>query len=191
MQTELAHLLHSTPSKIQVLIDGLPGDQVNVAYMRRMKENLALAKKKPYDWIVIMGGTNDLGWGQQADVIFDNLKSIWSTALESGASILALNIIETARASDRMVAKRRELNEHILNHQANRFYAFDLWSVIRYTGVDKETRARIWDDGLHLTEEGYNIMGKAVAARLFEIIQGLSSGDPSPAQVGQQMTSEK
>ena len=48
-------------------------------------------------------------------------------------------------------------------------YNFDLWSVIRYTGVDEETRKRIWDDGLHLTEEGYAIMGKAIAARLFEL----------------------
>ena len=47
---------------------------------------------------------------------------------------------------------------------------FDLWSVIRYTGIDDETREKIWDDGLHLTEEGYRIMGKAVAARLFELM---------------------
>ena len=50
-------------------------------------------------------------------------------------------------------------------------YKFDLWSVIRYTGIDDETRQRIWDDGLHLTKDGYNIMGKAVAARLFELLQ--------------------
>ena len=50
-------------------------------------------------------------------------------------------------------------------------YSCDLWSIIRYTGVDEETREAIWDDGLHLTEAGYNIMGKAVAARLFELLQ--------------------
>ena len=44
--------------------------------------------------------------------------------------------------------------------------------MIRYKGIDKETRERIWDvDCLHLTEEGYAVMGKAVAARLFELLQ--------------------
>ena len=50
-------------------------------------------------------------------------------------------------------------------------YSFDLWSVVRYTGVDETSRKAIWDDGVHLTEAGYHIMGKAVAARLFELLQ--------------------
>ena len=38
-----------------------------------MKNDCAKAAKQPYDWIVIMGGTNDLGWGQPPEVIFENL----------------------------------------------------------------------------------------------------------------------
>ena len=41
--------------------------------MRRMKRDIEAAQSNPYDWIIVMGGTNDLGWGQQPDVIFDNL----------------------------------------------------------------------------------------------------------------------
>lgn len=50
-------------------------------------------------------------------------------------------------------------------------YTFDLWSVIRYHGISEKTRERLWDDGLHLTAAGYEVMGKAVAARLFELLQ--------------------
>ena len=89
-----------------------------------------------------------------------------------------------------MVKKRANLNEMIAKHQQERLYvwpspglpchpqadrllshAFDLWSVVRYTGIDDEMRERIWDDGLHLTAEGYSIMGKAVAAHLFKLIR--------------------
>ena len=49
------------------------GDQVGAGYMRRMKRDCEEAAKDPYDWIVIMGGTNDLGWGQPPNVIFENL----------------------------------------------------------------------------------------------------------------------
>ena len=41
--------------------------------MRRMKKDVEQAQSSPYDWIIIMGGTNDLGWGQPPHVIFDNL----------------------------------------------------------------------------------------------------------------------
>lgn len=51
-------------------------------------------------------------------------------------------------------------------------YTFDLYSVIPYASADEATRDRLWDDGLHLTGEGYKMMGDAIAARLFEILQG-------------------
>lgn len=36
--------------------------------------------------------------------------------------------------------------------------------------MDEKMRSRVWDDGLHLTEEGYKMMGDAIAARLLEIL---------------------
>ncbi|KAL9631031.1 MAG: hypothetical protein Q9164_006110 [Protoblastenia rupestris] len=118
-----------------------------------------------------MGGTNDLGWGQPPELIFENLIKVWRIALDTGAKVLALNVIECASSNGRLVQKRNALNAMISKHEEDRFYTFDLWSVIRYTGIDEETRERIWDDGLHLTKDGYSIMGKAVAARLFELLR--------------------
>lgn len=50
-------------------------------------------------------------------------------------------------------------------------HTFDLWSVIRYQGVDDAERLRIWDDGLHLTSAGYKVMGDAIAFHLFELLK--------------------
>lgn len=54
-------------------------------------------------------------------------------------------------------------------------YTFDLWSAIRYHGVDEATRDRIWNDGVHLNSDGYEMMGNIVAAHLLQLIQGLTT----------------
>lgn len=36
--------------------------------------------------------------------------------------------------------------------------------------MDEKTRDEIWDDGLHLTKNGYKRMGDAVAARMIELL---------------------
>lgn len=32
-------------------------------------------------------------------------------------------------------------------------------------------RDKIWDDGLHLTKDGYEMMGDAIASRMIELLQ--------------------
>ena len=66
-------LQHSlSTSDIEVDVAGFSGDQVHGSYLPRIKRKCGDAKK-PYDWIIIMGGTNDLGWGQAPDRIYEGL----------------------------------------------------------------------------------------------------------------------
>ena len=66
-------LQHSlSTSDIEVDVAGFSGDQVQGNYLPRIKHKCK-DTKKPYDWIIIMGGTNDLGWGQSADTIYEGL----------------------------------------------------------------------------------------------------------------------
>ena len=37
--------------------------------------------------------------------------------------------------------------------------------------MDEDLRDKIWDDGLHLTMEGYEMMGNAIASRMVELLQ--------------------
>ena len=50
-------------------------------------------------------------------------------------------------------------------------YTFDLYSAIPYATLDEATRKELWDDGLHLTGQGYKVMGDVIAVRLFEILR--------------------
>lgn len=56
---------------------------VDGGYLDRIK----LVKKHHYDWIIVMGGTNDLGWGKKPDVIYEGL-SEWSLVSSGQASKL-------------------------------------------------------------------------------------------------------
>ena len=52
----------------------------------------------------------------------------------------------------------------------------DLCRAIPYFSMEEAKRDFIWDDGLHLTEEGYKMMGDAIAAHLIKLLQ-LLGGD--------------
>ncbi|CAF9936277.1 MAG: hypothetical protein ALECFALPRED_006751 [Alectoria fallacina] len=195
-------------SDIEVDVAGLSGDQVQGSYLPRIRAKCANTDS-PYDWIIIMGGTNDLAWGQSPDTIYEGLskpslplprylsisfcgssplftptpfqdsavanwivtEKVWKVALDTGANVLALNVLEADGSGDRVNSKRNSLNDKIANHQQERFYSFDIYSAIRYTGIDKDLREKLWDDGLHLTSEGYKVMGDVIAVRMLELLK--------------------
>ena len=47
----------------------------------------------------------------------------------------------------------------------------DLFTAIPYKNMDEEKRDKIWDDGVHLTEAGYDLMGDVVADRLIDLLE--------------------
>lgn len=59
-------------------------------------------------------------------------------------------------------------------------YTFDLYSAIPYATLDEDTREKLWDDGLHLTGQGYKVMGDVIAVRLFEILQNMQESEDNP-----------
>ena len=71
LRVGLQHMLST--SDIHVDVEGLPGDQVQSLYLRRLHLKLKAAADTPYDWIIVMGGTNDLGWGKQPTAIYEGL----------------------------------------------------------------------------------------------------------------------
>jgi hypothetical protein len=48
------------------------------------------------------------------------LEKVWNIALETGANVLALSVIECAVRSDKLLKKRDELNDLIAGHEADR-----------------------------------------------------------------------
>lgn len=63
-------------TSIEIDVAALSGDRVvGGQYLRRLDSRLekASASQNPYDWIIIMGGTNDLGWGCAPDRLYEGL----------------------------------------------------------------------------------------------------------------------
>ncbi|KAH1271686.1 hypothetical protein KXW91_006008 [Aspergillus fumigatus] len=161
-------------TKFTVDEDGLPGDLVIKPgrFLPRIKEKFDGSN---YDWVIVLGGTNDLGRGYPASKIYPALQEVWEVALDNGAFVLALTIPECSAASTTLDQRRNEVNLSILSHKAQGFYAFDLHGKVPYHNATEEFRKRIWDDGLHFTAEGYDLVGEVVGEHLIALLkdQGL------------------
>jgi lysophospholipase L1-like esterase len=74
-----------------------------------------LVKDNKYDWIVILGGTNDLGWGRPNDgaSIFKGLQAIQKECLDHGAKVLNMTVPETESLNSSLISRRNELNSLI------------------------------------------------------------------------------
>ncbi|KAL8903818.1 MAG: hypothetical protein Q9207_003678 [Kuettlingeria erythrocarpa] len=110
----------------EAMIDvaGLSGDRVIAGqYMRRIKGSCEKAQDVPYDWIMVLGGTNDLGWGESPDHIYEGLKKVWRLALDTGANVLAMSVLEGEHTSGDIVKRRKELNNRIAYHEEDRLCA--------------------------------------------------------------------
>lgn len=122
----------SFPSlNIDAHTDGLPGDLVCTAgsrFLRRIEPKfLTKGGGTPYDWTVVLGGTNDLAFQFTAEEIYKALRDVWDVALSKGGRVLACTVPEAGakgKIGERVKARRDELNELILNHRQENLYVF-------------------------------------------------------------------
>ena len=67
---------------------GVPGELAKWMY-NRLNE---IFSKNTYDMVVILGGTNDLGWEHEAESVFQTVRGLWDLALEQGSKVVACTI---------------------------------------------------------------------------------------------------
>ncbi|KAH6691704.1 SGNH hydrolase-type esterase domain-containing protein [Plectosphaerella plurivora] len=163
---------------VKVVENGMPGDVVSFkAFNQRLEEELRRAAA-PYDWVIILGGTNDLAYGVATETICDALDESYITALKGDRKVLALTIPETHGTKAALKAKRAEINDFIMRYDSPNFYAFDLHAAIPYAALSDERRRQYWDDGVHLTSDGYDWMGNHLGAALIKfMIQNVGATD--------------
>ncbi|KAJ6107851.1 SGNH hydrolase [Penicillium sp. IBT 18751x] len=158
-------------TKIHLEVDGLPGDEVTHPageFLPRIRDQCAKTK---FDWVIILGGTNDLGVGQRVDLIYHALEDCWNVALSSGAKVLAMTVPECAAKLDSLDTKRNTLNSHILKRESEQIHVIDLHSKIPYHSATEAFQREMFDDGLHLTAMGYDLMGTVVGESLVNLIK--------------------
>lgn len=163
--------------KVEIEEDGVPGD-VTGMYMGRILKHFGRGKK-PFDWTIVLGGTNDLAYSISPTSIFENLSKTWSVALNSGSKVLALTVPEcgpkgsppNGSIRDKMAQNKAELNDLIKNYEKRGYHAFDFHATLPYHSLSSADNKRYWDDLIHLTPDGYDLMGRQIAAELVNILQ--------------------
>ncbi|KAF2670070.1 SGNH hydrolase [Microthyrium microscopicum] len=180
LQNKLSELLPGT--EITVDVNGLGGDRVLLSlagsFQQRLKSALS-EKDTPYDIVVILGGTNDLGYKLSDDCageICEGLKALHDEVLISGASVVCVTVPE--RALDRTMSSayekarksRIKLNEKIAEHAKDysKIFLMDLAPLCPH--IEEDGEEPLWSlDGLHMTTEGYDFFGEELAKFIFTL----------------------
>jgi len=161
--------------EISCNVEGVPGDQVAKGkFNERLVASWKLAQrdKQPYDWTIILGGTNDLGWGTPTPQIQEALEKCWDFSLSKGSKVLALTVPETKYNRDKLVEQRTALNTFIKDTKKRGFFVHDLHASFPYHSLTPSKRPELWNmDGLHLTSAGYAEVGNLIAAELTRLIR--------------------
>lgn len=128
--------------------------------------------------VVILGGTNDLGWNAVPADIMRNLLKMYELAAAAGITPVPVTV-PSIRVGDDFhsdegrqwfaghLDRRCQLNELILRYaESKQLAAFDLFAAT----VESETQqlaAQYSNDGLHLTTVGYRLIAERLYQEVF------------------------
>ena len=165
---------------VRVSVSGICGELTGEMAMRF--RSAVLAHQPTH--VVILGGTNDLGWNAAPADIFRNLLKMYELAVAARikpvlVTVPSIRLGDDLRSEEgrrwfaEHLERRCQLNGLILRYAASKqLAAFDLFTVT----AEPETQqlaARYSNDGLHLTTDGYRLM----AERLYhEVFVAMSAG---------------
>ncbi|KAL2170631.1 hypothetical protein VTG60DRAFT_4556 [Thermothelomyces hinnuleus] len=186
--------------KITTVEDGLSGSTVKHEFLSRMNTQFAAPKKKKkqdedpdgkrYDWAIVLGGTNDLAMGFPPEDIFETLKEVWDVPLSHQCKVLALTVPEagvTGESRERLDAQRDKLNNLIKGYKRDNFHVFDLHKAVPYWGMSESDRRRYWDDHIHFTPAGYDLIGNKVGISLVGLLAMEKANSPQRPQKRRRM----
>jgi acyl-CoA thioesterase-1 len=146
----------------QVSISGICGELTGEMVMRFRKDVLA---HEPH-YVVILGGTNDLGWNGSPHEIMRNLVKMYEQTLAAGGvpvpvTVPSLRVEDAGNSREGMewvaghLERRRELNAQILEYAASKnLVAVDLFTATAEPESDL-LASEYSNDGLHFTTAGY------------------------------------
>ncbi|THJ24502.1 MAG: hypothetical protein CAF45_004840 [Nitrospira sp. CG24E] len=168
------YLQELTGPAVRVSVSGVCGELTGEMAMRF--RSTVLAQQPTH--VVILGGTNDLGWNALTADIMRNLLKMYELATASGITPVPVTV-PSIRVGDDLrseegrqwyaehLNRRQELNELILRYaESNELAAFDLFSAT----VEPETQqlaARYSNDGLHLSTSGYRLFADRLYQEVF------------------------
>jgi acyl-CoA thioesterase-1 len=146
----------------KVVVSGVNGELTGEMAMRLGRDVIEL---KP-EYVVILGGSNDLGWSAQPTAIMRNLTTMYERCRAQGIAPIGVTV-PSIRGFDSLIPARRVLNQLILDYGRTRPQAV----VDLFTATAEPETLRLAEpysnDGLHLTTEGYRILAELVSREIF------------------------
>lgn len=162
----------------RVWIRGVCGETTQDMQLRFVGDVLSLDPR----YVVILGGTNDLGYGWPPQTIFDNLVRMYLQAqshgiIPVGVTIPSLGGWERDRASgssliDQAIQSRLTVNQALFQYcSTNQIPLVDAFTATCDSG-SQELASQYSEDGLHLTTLGYRTIADLLWSQIFEPLAG-------------------
>jgi acyl-CoA thioesterase-1 len=143
--------------KVNVVNRGINGD-LTLGMLERFGMDVVDEKA---DYVIILGGANDLGWGFDPAMIAHNLTTMYDAALNKGIAPVACSV-PSILGFDSLIPPRLQLNRMIRTEAEKRSVPF----VDFFTATADPRTNRLAEvhsaDGLHLNTKGYQQMGKCI-----------------------------
>jgi len=158
---------------VEVLNKGVNGDLTS-GMLERFSKDVVDEKA---DYVIVLGGTNDIGWGLDLASITRNLTNMYDSARNHGIGAVACSV-PSILGFDELIPPRIALNRAINAETEKRKTLFlDLFTATS----DRRNNRLLEDysaDGLHLNSKGYELIGKYVFdGWLKQVLDRLVSGN--------------
>ena len=129
--------------------------------------------------VIILGGSNDLGWGLTPQEVFSNLREMYELSLKNQIVPIACTV-PSILGFDAAIPLRTTLNKLIQEHcRKSEIRCVDLFTATADPATGR-LASRYSADGLHLNTEGYRKMGDTVYAEgLCPILRAITERDVS------------
>jgi lysophospholipase L1-like esterase len=149
--------LGNDTAEIKIINIGINGELTGDMLLRFRRDVIAL---KP-NYVIILGGTNDIGWGVPVEEIFSGLAKMFQMAIDNRIEPIGCTV-PSVLGWDEGIQPRLRLNELLMRfcHEKEILCA-DIFAKT----CDPETRrlrADYSSDGLHLNVPGYRRMAETI-----------------------------
>jgi lysophospholipase L1-like esterase len=161
----LKQLEKDSDVEVRFINRGVNGDLTSGMLVRFRKDVIQLNPQ----YVIILGGANDIGWDLPVEEIFLNLQRMYDMALENNVEPIACTV-PSIIGWDEGLPQRVRLNQSIKQYCSERGILFaDLYSKT-CDPKTKRLRSEHSSDGLHLNTLGY----RKIAESIFEeVVKGL------------------
>ncbi|HET7910000.1 MAG TPA: GDSL-type esterase/lipase family protein [Nitrospira sp.] len=162
---------------IEIRVSGICGELTTEMAMRFRRDVL---QHRP-DYVVLLGGTNDLGWNARPQDVMTNLIKMYELARASGitpvpVTVPSVRVEITGGGADAQtwleghLERRRVLNGLIRDYAVSKGVP---WVDLCTATADPDTHqlaSQYSNDGLHLTTAGYRLLARLLYERVFSAL---------------------